>query len=136
MKDENRNFVFVSGGRWCKHNVCQSTALLSAYPDLGARELALLDYVISWSEREKALDNDNIDLSLSYEDVLYIFQLPAHNKNTAKRILKSLCDKELITKVNENNRKGRSSYIYLPNVQKIRKAIFTHLERNEIDKEP
>ena len=136
MNNDNRRLIFVDSGRWCKHNVCQSVALLAAYPNLGARELALLDYIISWSEREKVLNKEEIDLALSYEDVLYIFDIPAHNKNAAVRILQNLCKVGLISKVNANNRQGRSKFSYLPNTTKIRKAIAKHLQRNDIDKEP
>lgn len=136
MTKDNKRPIFVEGGRWCKHNVCQSVALLVAYPNLSARELVLLDYIISWSEREKALGKDEIDLALSYEDVLYIFKLPASNKTSATRILNNLCKYELISKVNPDNRKGRSRYVYVPNTNKIRNAIKKHLRYNECDKEP
>lgn len=130
MTKDNKRPIFVEGGRWCKHNVCQSVALLAAYPNLSARELALLDYIISWSEREKALGKDEIDLALSYEDVLYIFNIPTSNKTSATRILNSLCKYGLISKVNPDNRKGRAKYIYLPNTTKIRKAIMEYLKNN------
>lgn len=136
MTKDNKRPIFVEGGRWCKHNVCQSVALLAAYPNLSARELALLDYIISWSEREKALGKDEIDLALSYEDVLYIFNIPTSNKTSATRILNNLCKYGLISKVNPDNRKGRAKYIYLPNTTKIRKAIMEYLKNNECDKEP
>ena len=136
MKEDNKRPIFVDGGRWCKHNVCQSVAILAAYSNLSAREIALLDYIISWSEREKALGKDEVDLALSYDDVQIIFNLPASNKTTAKRILNNLCKYGLISKVNPNNRKGRAKYIYLPNTTQIRKAIMEHLKDNECDKEP
>lgn len=133
---KNNRPIFVEGVRWCKHNVCQSVALLSAFPNLSARELALLDYIASWSEREKVLGKDEIDLALSYEDVQIIFNIPANNKTSAKRILQHLCDIGLISKINPDNRKGRAKYVYLPNTEKIRNAIKKHLQRNECDKEP
>lgn len=136
MSENNKRPIFVDGGRWCKHNVCQSVALVAAYPNLSARELALLDYIVSWSEREKVLGKDEIDLALSYEDVQIIFNIPASNKTSAKRILQDLCDIGLISKVNPDNRKGRSKYVYLPNTKKIRDAIKKHLQCNECDKEP
>lgn len=136
MKEDNKRPIFVEGGRWCKHNVFQSVALVSAFPNLSARELALLDYIASWSEREKVLGKDEVDLALSYEDVLYIFNIPASNKTTAVRILNNLCKYGLISKVNPNDRKGRAKYTYLPNTNKIRNAIKKHLKDNECDKEP
>lgn len=136
MSEDNKRPIFVEGGRWCKHNVCQSVAILSAFPNLSARELALLDYIVSWSEREKVLGKDEIDLALSYEDVQIIFNIPASNKTSAKRILQNLCDIGLISKVNTDKRKGRSKYVYLPDTTKIRNAIKKHLQRNDCDKEP
>lgn len=136
MKEDNKRPIFVEGVRWCKHNVCQSVALLSAFPNLSARELALLDYIISWSEREKALGKDEIGLALSYEEVQLIFNIPASNKTSAARILNNLCKCGLISKVNPDNRQGRTKYMYLPNTNNVRKPIIKHLQNNECDREP
>lgn len=127
----NEKKVYVDGGRWCKHNVCQSMALLSAYPTLGVRELALLDYIISWSDREKSCKGEYIDVAISLTEIQSMLNL--NHRNQAYRIVQHLVALNLITATDV---KGSAKGIYYPNVYKIRKAIKAHLKEWQIDKEP
>lgn len=130
MSDSEKK-VYVDGGRWCKHNVCQSIALLSAYPTLGVRELALLDYIISWSDREKSCKGDYTDIAISLSEIQSMFNL--NHRNQAYRIVQHLIAVDLINAIEV---KGSAKGIYYPNVYKIRKAIKAHLRKWPIDKEP
>ena len=133
MNDNTQRSIFLEGVRWCKHNVCLSTAIISAYPQLSARELALLIYIASWSEREKACQSEYTDIALSYNDIQTILKLKYPTQ--AARIVKRLVNLELIIVNNSNDRKGRARSVYLPNVNKIRSAISEYLKLNPLDKE-
>lgn len=135
MKEENKRPIFVEGGRWCKHNVCQSVALLSAFPNLSARELAVLDYIVSVHDRQLWHRSEFFDVALSVNDIAEMLNLPKANRTSAMRVINNLLKYELIVVANKEKLKGQKA-IYLPNVTKIRKAIKQHLKYFECDREP
>lgn len=135
MKDDNERPIFVEGGRWSKHNVCQSVALLSAFPNLSARELAVIDYIVSVHDRELSCRSEFFDVALSVNDIAEMLNLPKYNRTSAMRVVNNLLKYELIVVANKEKLKGQKA-IYLPNVRKIRKAIKRHLNNFECDREP
>ncbi|MBD5210249.1 MAG: hypothetical protein HDS77_03100 [Bacteroidales bacterium] len=135
MKDDNERPIFVEGGRWSKHNVCQSVALLSAFPNLSARELAVIDYIVSVHDRELSCRSEFFDVALSVNDIAEMLNLPKSNRTSAMRVVNNLLKYELIVVANKEKLKGQKA-IYLPNVTKIRKAIKQHLKVFKCDREP
>lgn len=135
MNEDNKRPIFVKSGRWCKHNVCQSVALLSAFPNLGARELAVLDYIMSVHDRQLYCMSEFCDVALSVNDIAEMLNLPKANRTSAMRIVNNLLKYGLIVVANEEKLKGQKA-IYLPNVTKIRKAIGAHLKIFDCDREP
>lgn len=120
----NQTGIFKEGGKWTKTNTFLSLALLGKY-NLGECGHGILIYIVSEYNRCAFSYKPLKGLKMSYTELA-----EKCNRSTAtiKKAVKILLDEQLITITNRGERKGRTKYCYIPNVEKLNKVVNDYLE--------
>lgn len=122
--------VFDDNGKWSKANIYFEMAIMSKYK-LGGFQLAILSYIVNSYDRLTLCYKPSKGCSVSYSELAQRCNCP---EVTIRKAIKILLDEGLIIRKNEQERKGRKSYCYIPNVEKLKEITNEYLQYNPEDK--
>ena len=127
----NEPCIFEEKGKWTKHNIYLTMAIIAEYK-LGGIALAILDYIIETYNQKKftSLEKD-ASCSVSQTDLSKKLQT---SPNVVYRAIKSLQDNKLIKITNKESRAGRGEYLYKPNIHLLNSILKEYLKMNPDDK--
>ena len=122
--------VFNDNGKWSKSNIYFEMAVMSKYK-LGGFQLAILSYIVNSYNRAVLSYKPMKGCNVSYLELARRCNCP---EVTAKKAIKVLLDEKLIEQTNRQERQGRKSYCYVPNVKKLNKITDEYLKDIPEDK--
>lgn len=126
----NNVTVFNDGLKWSKVNTPLAIAVISEYK-LGGIQLAILLYIIDNYNRDVFSYKQQKGCKVSYTELAHKCSCPTI---TAKKNIQTLLEKKLIICANSEERKGRKSYCYVPNVEKLNGMLEDYLQAHPEDK--
>lgn len=121
--------IFSDDGSWGKINSFFGFAVNRKYNIGGCPFSALLYIVSEYNKVVYCTAKNDFSVPLSYYDIV---KKSKRDINTARQMIKTLLDEDLIKKV--RIRKGRSKTLYIPNVKLLKRLVDDYLEDNPEDK--